>query len=102
MSWLIFNPEYAPNNSRVSNRALWDELSQTKDVMSSAKATNLISFPSTMIPLIWPLFRIDIASNSSTMIKREGDSGSPCRTPRLSLNEGVKKPLLATQLVMFL
>ena len=55
-------------------RALWDDLPQTKDVMSSAKATNLISFPSTVIPLIWPLFRIDIASNSSTMIKSEGDS----------------------------
>ena len=102
LSWLIFNLEYAPNKSRVSKRAVWDDLSRTKDVMSSANATNLISFPSTMIPLIWLLFRIDIISNSSAMMKREGDNGSPCQTPRLSLKEGVKKPLLVTQLAMLL
>ena len=31
-------------------------------------------------------------------MKRDGESGSPWRTPRLTLKEGVEKPLLKTQL----
>ena len=37
---------------------------------------------------------MDIANNSSTIIKRDGESWSPWRTPCLRLKEGVKKPLL--------
>ena len=79
-----------------------DCISRMNDVMSSTNVTNFISFPSTLIPFIRTLLRIEIGTNSRTMIKRDGESGSPCRTPRLMRKLGVKKTLLATQLVMLL
>ena len=45
---------------------------------------------------------MEIANNSKTMIKRNGESGLPLQTPRLMLKDGVKKPLLATLLITFL
>jgi len=45
---------------------------------------------------------MDIANNSSSIMKRDGESGSLWRTPRLGLKEGVEKPLLITQLDIFL
>ena len=101
-SWLIFNPEYVPNKLITLIRVKWDGLSQTRVVMSSANVTNLISFPFPLILLIWRLFGMEITNNSRTMIKRDGESGSPWRTPRLTLKDGVKKPLLTTLLVIFL
>ena len=77
-------------------------MSHTSVVMSSAKITSLKSFPSTLMPLIWSLFRMLIANNSRAIMKRYGDRGSPWRTPRLSWKKGVAKPLLKTQLDIFL
>ena len=71
--------------------------------MSSANVTNLISFPFSLLPLMRRLFRMEIAYNSRTMIKRNGESGSPRRTPRLKLKDGVKKhcePLLAARYIL--
>ena len=53
------------------------------------------------MPLISSLLRIDNANNSSTIMKSDGESGSPWRTPLLRLKERVEKPLLITQLVIF-
>ena len=41
-----------------------------RDVMSTANVTNFLSFPSTSIPFIQTLLRIEIDNNSKTMIKR--------------------------------
>ena len=76
-------------------------MSRTNVVMSSAKITSLISFPSTLMPLIWSLFRMLIANNSRAIMKRYGDRGSPWRTLRVSWKKGVAKPLLKTQLDIF-
>ena len=62
-------------------------------VMSSANVTNFISFPLILIPLIWRLFGMEITNISRTMMKRIGESGSPWRTPRLTLKEGVKETI---------
>ena len=77
-------------------------MSQTNDVISSANITNFSSFPSTLIPLICLSFHTEIANSSSTMIKRDGESGSPWRTPLLRLKEGVEQPLFVTELEMLL
>ena len=45
---------------------------------------------------------MDNAINSSAIMKRDGESGSPWRTPRLRLKKGEEKPLLITQLNTFL
>ena len=42
------------------------------------------------------------ANNSSTIMKRDSESGLPWRTPCLRLKEGVEKPLLITLLDIFL
>ena len=89
------------NRSIVSKRVRCESLSLTNDVISSANITYFISQPSTTIPLFWSLLRMDNANNSSTIMRRDGESGSPWRTPRLRLKEGVEKPLLITQLDIF-
>ena len=85
--WLIFNQECAPNKLMTPIRVKWDGLSQTMVVMSSANVTNFISFPFILIPLIWRLFGMEITNISRTMMKRIGESGSPWRTPRLTLKK---------------
>ena len=37
---------------------------------------------------------MDIANNSSTVIKRDGESWSPWRTPCLRLTKGVRKTII--------
>ena len=86
----------------VLNRARCDCLSRTNDVMSSANMTNFNSFPPTTIPLSGSFLRTEIASSSSTMLKRDGESGSPLQTPRWRLKKGVEKPLFVTELDTFL
>ena len=91
LSWFMQRPEYVLNNLIVPNRARCDCLSQTNDVMSSANTTNFSLFPFTMMPLIWSLLRTEIASNLRIIIKSNGDSGLPCRTPRLRLKKKESK-----------
>ena len=68
--------------------------------------TLLISFTpsSELLASVFPiaLLRMDNGNNSSTIMKRDGESGSPWRTPRLRLKKGEEKPLLITQLNTFL
>ena len=61
-------------------------------VRSSAKAVNLISLFSTIIPLISLSPRILISNISRAIMKGKADRGSPCLTPLRISSKGVEKP----------
>ena len=67
-------------------------------VRSSAKAVNLISLFSTVIPFMFLSCRILISKSSRATMKRYADNGSPCLTPLPTSNIWVENLLFRMQL----
>ena len=98
-SKLILRPDTSENLLNVCKIALIDSsLNSVNNCVSSAYCNILYSLLHACIPFIFLLWRVCIARISAHKMKRYGDKGQPCRTPRPRLKYSECQPLLVTEL----